>query len=69
MSAALSERFENALIYATRLHAQQKRNGTAIPYVSHLLAVASLVMVNGDPERRSAYDRIAGTRVVHRRHL
>ena len=50
MSAALSERFENALIYATRLHAQQKRNGTAIPYVSHLLAVASLVIEAGGSE-------------------
>jgi hypothetical protein len=26
-------------------------------------------MVNNDPERRSAYDRIAGTRVVRKRLL
>ena len=50
MSIVLSERFEAALIYATRLHAHQKRNGTAIPYVSHLLAVASLVMEAGGSE-------------------
>jgi len=39
------------------------------PLVGIGFAVASLVMVNTDPERRSAYDRIAGTRVVRKRHL
>ena len=29
---------------ATQLHASQKRKGTSIPYVSHLLAVSSLVL-------------------------
>ena len=33
----LSYRFEDALLMATRLHANQKRKGTDIPYVSHLL--------------------------------
>jgi len=44
-----------------------------IPVVGPLIgigfAIASLIMVNNDPERRSAYDRIAGTRVVRKRHL
>jgi GTP pyrophosphokinase len=46
----LTERFEEALVYAARLHARQIRKGTAIPYVSHLLAVASLVLENGGVE-------------------
>jgi uncharacterized RDD family membrane protein YckC len=39
------------------------------PLIGFGFAIASLVMVNTDPERRSAYDRIAGTRVVYKRHL
>ena len=39
------------------------------PLVGIGFGVASVIMVNTDPERRSAYDRIAGTRVVHKRHL
>ncbi len=46
----LSYRFEDALLMATRLHANQKRKGTDIPYVSHLLAVASLVLEHGGTE-------------------
>lgn len=43
-------RFEAALLYAVRLHAQQKRKGTPVPYVCHLLAVAALVMEDGGGE-------------------
>jgi len=50
MKASLSKRFEEALVYATRLHAGQVRKGTDIAYVSHLLAVASLVMEAGGDE-------------------
>jgi len=39
------------------------------PFISFVLVIASLIMVNTDPERRSAYDRIAGTRVVYKRFL
>ena len=35
----LSERFHDALTYAARLHARQKRKQTSIPCVSHLLVV------------------------------
>src|SRR6266566_4824103 len=41
---ALSSRFEEALVFATRLHAGQRRKGTAIPYISHLLGVTSIVL-------------------------
>jgi len=43
-------RFEAALIYALHLHAEQKRKGTTIPYISHLLAVAALVLEDGGSE-------------------
>lgn len=46
----LSSRFEDALLMATRLHVDQRRKGTNIPYVSHLLAVASLVLEHGGTE-------------------
>ena len=50
MANKLSTRFEEALVYAVRLHATQCRKGTDIPYVSHLLAVASLVLEAGGTE-------------------
>ena len=46
----ITARFQDALVYATRLHAAQLRKGTQIPYVSHLLAVASLVLEHGGNE-------------------
>ncbi len=46
----LSVRFQDALVYASRLHAAQVRKGTRIPYVSHLLGVASLVLEAGGDE-------------------
>lgn len=46
----LSARFDVALSFAARLHAGQVRKGTEIPYVAHLLAVASLVLEHGGNE-------------------
>ena len=46
----LTERFSIALTEADRLHRNQLRKGTDIPYISHLLAVASLVLENGGDE-------------------
>ena len=46
----LSNRFEKALLWAVDMHAGQFRKGTNIPYISHLLAVASIVLENGDNE-------------------
>src|SRR6266705_4170467 len=46
----LTARFEEALIFATRLHASQSRKGSAIPYIAHLLAVTALVLENGGNE-------------------
>ena len=46
----LGERFDRALLLATDHHRRQLRKGTEIPYVSHLLAVASLVLEMGGSE-------------------
>jgi GTP pyrophosphokinase len=46
----LTERFERALIQATRLHRDQKRKGSGVPYVSHLLAVCGLTLDYGGGE-------------------
>lgn len=46
----LSPRFEEALVYAARLHATQKRKGGNIPYISHLLSVTALVLEEGGNE-------------------
>lgn len=48
--AILSERFDDALVYAARLHRRQRRKGSEVPYVSHLLAVAALVLEHGGDE-------------------
>ncbi len=44
------EKFDQALIYAAEAHRDQTRKGTDVPYVTHLLAVASIVGENGGSE-------------------
>ena len=46
----LSPRFEQALHYAVLIHAGQLRKGTEIPYLSHLLGVASIALEHGANE-------------------
>jgi (p)ppGpp synthase/HD superfamily hydrolase len=46
----LSIRFEQAVAYALIVHSGQLRKSTSIPYVSHLLAVAGLVLEHGGDE-------------------
>lgn len=48
--SVLSTKFHEAMNYAAELHATQVRKGTPIPYVAHLLAVASLVLEHGGTE-------------------
>lgn len=47
---AITPRLRLALDYAAELHADQFRKGTDIPYLSHLLAVASFAMEYGGNE-------------------
>jgi len=46
----LSPDFAAALAFAAHLHEGQKRKGTQIPYVAHLLIVAGLVLEYGGTE-------------------
>ncbi len=45
-----SPRLEEAVVFATRLHRVQKLKGTAVSYISDLLAVAALVLEHGGSE-------------------
>ena len=45
-----SVRLDDAFTYANRLHREQRRKGTAIPYISHLMAVAAIVLEHGGTE-------------------
>lgn len=47
---ALTKRFTEAVDYARVAHAAQTRKGSDIPYLSHLLGVASLVLDHGGDE-------------------
>ncbi|HUT94895.1 MAG TPA: HD domain-containing protein [Thermoguttaceae bacterium] len=46
----LSGRFSEALVYATELHADQRRKISGVPYVSHLLRVAGIAIGHGADE-------------------
>jgi (p)ppGpp synthase/HD superfamily hydrolase len=47
----LTDRFSQALVFASQAHSHQVRKGNReVPYVSHLLAVASLVLESGGDE-------------------
>jgi GTP pyrophosphokinase len=46
----LSERFTDALVFATELHANQTRKGGGVPYIAHLIGVASIALEHGANE-------------------
>ncbi len=46
----LTQRFDQALLYATAVHAGQTRKATDIPYISHLLGVAAIALEHGANE-------------------
>jgi GTP pyrophosphokinase len=45
-----SARFEDALVYAHKVHQGQIRKSTGIPYVAHILGVAAIAMEYGATE-------------------
>jgi (p)ppGpp synthase/HD superfamily hydrolase len=49
----LTDRFDEALQYASNLHRSQTRKGGDIPYIGHLLSVASLVLEGGGTETQA----------------
>jgi GTP pyrophosphokinase len=50
MSSTLTQRFEDALTFATQLHSLQIRKGNQTPYIAHLLSVTGLVLEAGADE-------------------
>ncbi|MEW6491340.1 MAG: HD domain-containing protein [Cyanobacteriota bacterium] len=46
----LSERFIEALIFTSQLHANQTRKGSGVPYIAHLMGVASIALEHGANE-------------------
>jgi (p)ppGpp synthase/HD superfamily hydrolase len=46
----LSEKFQEALIYATRAHGNQMRKKTGIPFIAHILGVTAIAMEYGANE-------------------
>jgi (p)ppGpp synthase/HD superfamily hydrolase len=49
----MTDRFADAAAYALTLHRDQKRKGSGVPYVAHLLGVASIVLEHGGDEEES----------------
>jgi GTP pyrophosphokinase len=46
----MTPRFDAALVYAHGVHREQRRKGTGVPYVAHVLGVASIAMEYGATE-------------------
>jgi (p)ppGpp synthase/HD superfamily hydrolase len=46
----LGKQFASALAWAMELHGDQRRKGTGVPYIAHLLEVAALVVQDGGTE-------------------
>ncbi len=49
----LSRKFEEALVYSNKLHADQRRKQSQVPYIAHLLGVTSLVLEDGGDENEA----------------
>lgn len=45
-----SSRFDEALVFASRIHAGQIRKGSGTPYIAHVLGVAALVIEDSGDE-------------------
>lgn len=52
-SVVLTKRYAEAVAFASKLHAEQARKTTTIPYVSHLLGASSLVLEAGGDEEKA----------------
>ena len=46
----LGQRFDDALTFAAKLHARQIRKGSGVPYIAHLMGVASIALEYGADE-------------------
>jgi len=50
MPLFLSKRLDDAFAYAHEVHSKQLKKGTGVPYLGHLMGVASLVLDDGGSE-------------------
>lgn len=50
---SLGPKFEEALLFANRIHAQQKRKASGAPYLAHILGVTALVLEDGGSEEEA----------------
>lgn len=50
---ALTQRFFDAMHYAHEVHGAQTRKGTAVPFMAHLIGVASIVLDDGGTEEEA----------------
>ena len=50
MALTTTERFESAMAYAHQVHKGQRRKGTGIPYIAHILGVTALAIEYGATE-------------------
>jgi (p)ppGpp synthase/HD superfamily hydrolase len=75
LARPVSDRFHDALAYASEMHADQSRKGGEIPYVAHLMAVSVIVMeargtedeaiaalLHDGPEDQGGLERLADIR-------
>ncbi|MDB5099064.1 MAG: metal dependent phosphohydrolase [Cyanobacteria bacterium RYN_339] len=46
----LTDRYDQALVYASQLHRTQIRKGSGVPYVAHLISVSALALEHGADE-------------------
>lgn len=46
----LGPRFEQALLFASQMHARQRRKDTGAPYIAHVMGVTALVLEDGGSE-------------------
>ncbi len=49
----LGNPFYRAFALASKLHRDQKRKGSEVPYISHLMGVAALVLEDGGDEEEA----------------
>jgi (p)ppGpp synthase/HD superfamily hydrolase len=50
MTLTTTERFASALLYAHEVHRGQRRKGTGIPYIAHILGVTAIAIEYGADE-------------------
>ena len=53
LATPVSQRFHEALAYASAMHATQSRKGVQVPYIAHLLTVAGIVLEAGADEEEA----------------